>query len=116
MESRYSFYKFDINQRMYKNVAASSSENLDWTPANGQQFVIIRAGADSSSTPDTNVCIVWDPGGGSQEIILSTYRDAAHENINKTFTGDGSKVLRIMLVNDLTETSYLGGYVQGELI
>jgi hypothetical protein len=107
-------FKFDINHRFYKLVSASTSETLDYTPANNEKIVIVNAGGDCSNTPDTNICIVWDPGGAQQEIILSTYRDAKHENIGKEFTGDGTRVLRINLVNDLGEATYLGGFVQAE--
>ena len=107
-------FKYSINQRFYKNVDSSSSESLDYTPANGEKFVVMRAGGNSADNPDTNICIVFDPGGASQEIIFSTYHDSIHENINKEFTGDGVKVLRIILTNDLTESSYLGGFVQAE--
>lgn len=112
--SDYHFFKFDINQRYYLNVAANTSESLDYTPANNQIFIVNRAGCDSASNPDTNVSIIWDPGGAQQEIILSSYRDAMHENINKQFTGDGTRVLRILLTNDQSESGYLGGFVQGE--
>ena len=108
--------KFDINQRLYNLVAASSQETLDYTPANGEEFVIVSAGGNSSHEPETVICIVWDPGGAQQEIILTTYKDTVQNNISKTFTGDGTRVLRIQLTNDLTEATYLGGFVQGEIL
>ena len=103
----------DINQRLFKNVAANSSEQIDYTPANGEKLRVTRLGGDSSETPDTNVCVVWDPAG-TPDILFSTYRDAVHEDVFKEFTGDGTKVLRILLTNDLGTTSYLGGFVQAE--
>ena len=105
-------FRYDINQRLYKFVAANTSETLDYTPANGEKILIERAGGSSSTTPDTTVCVVWDPGGGEQEILVSTYRDTLHEGIDKEFTGDGSKVLQICLTNDLSESSHMGGFVQ----
>ena len=114
--TEYNFYKFDINQRLFLNVAANSSETLDYTPPDGEVLIIVRAGGNSADNPDTNICVVWDPGGGSQEIIFSTYHDSVHDNIHKDFTGDGTKELRIVLTNDLSESSYLGGFVQGERV
>lgn len=105
---------FHINQRLYKNVAANTSDDLDYIPADGETLLVWRAGGDSADNPDTNVCVVWDPDG-TPEIIFSTYHDAQHENILKEFTGDNVKVLRILLTNDLSEPSYLGAYVQAEL-
>jgi hypothetical protein len=109
-------FKFDINQRFYKLVSASSSENLDYTPANDEKIIVVNAGGDCSNTPETSVCIVWDPGGSEQEIILSTYRDAKHHSIGKEYTGNGTRKLRINLVNDLGEATYLGGFVQAEIL
>ena len=106
--------KFDINLRLYKLVAASSSDSLDYTPADGESLVVVNAGGSSCNSPDSNVCVVWDPGGGQQEIILSTYRDTKQQDIGKIFTGDGTRVLRILITNDLAEAAYLGGYVQAE--
>ena len=109
--------KFDINQRIYKLVAASTSEDLDYTPPNGQTFVVVNAGGDTADSAGTNSClIVWDPGGIEQEIILSTYRDAKIQDIGKIFTGDGARVLRILLTNDLNEATYIGGFWQGEIL
>lgn len=98
------------------SVAASSSEDLDYTPPDGQMFVVVNAGGDSADSPGSNCCIVWDPGGTEQEIILSTYRDAKHQDIGKIFTGDGARVLRILLTNDLNEATYIGGFWQGEIL
>jgi len=108
--------KFDINLRLYKLVAASSQETSDYTPANGEEIVVVNAGGDSSDAPDSVICVVWDPGGAQQEILLSTYRSVKHENVAKVFTGDGTRVLRIQLTNDLTEATYMGGFVQGEIL
>lgn len=108
--------KFDVNLRLYKLVAASTQETADYTPSNGESIVVVNAGGDSSDTPDSAVCIVWDPGGAQQEIIISTYRDAKHHNISKIFEGDGTRVLRVQLTNDLAEATYLGGFVQGEIL
>ena len=108
--------KFDINLRLYKLVSASSQETSDYTPANGEEIVVVNAGGDSSDTPDSAVCVVWDPGGAQQEILLTTYRDAKHQNISKIFTGDGTRVLRVQLTNDLAEATYMGGFVQGETL
>ena len=108
--------RYAINERFYRNVSASTTETSDYTPANGEKILVIRAGANCADTPDTNICIVWDPGGAQQEIIMSCYRDVNHEDIAKEYTGDGTRVLRIQLVNDTAESSYMGGYVQAEIL
>ena len=108
--------KFDINVRLHKLVAASSSDSKDYTPADGQSFVVVNAGGSSCNSSDSNICVVWDPDGAEQEIILTTYRDTKELNIGQIFTGDGTRVLRVVITNDLTEEAYLGGYVQAEFL
>ena len=105
---------FDINERFYKTVSASSQETQDYTPADGAEFILVNAGLSSSSAPDTNVCLIWD-ADGTPELVMSSYSEIVHTNVNKTYVGDGSKVMRICLTNDLTEQAYLGGYWQGEV-
>jgi len=104
-------FVFDINKRIYKNVAASSAETLDYTPTNGEEMFLVNAGVSSSQVPATVACIVWDPAG-TPEIVMSSYGESHHENINKTYIGDGTKVMRICLTNDLTEPAHMGGYFQ----
>ena len=108
--------KYDVNKRLYKNVAASSSETLDYVPADGEQLLVMVLGGDSSSSPETNCCVLWDQGGGAQEILFSTYADAKQENVHHLIIGDGVKILRIMLQNDLTESVLIGAYWQAEIL
>jgi hypothetical protein len=111
------FYEyFEINERLYKSVANGVAETKDYIIPSGKTLRIIRMGANSSSTDKTNACIVWDPGGASQEIHLSTYSDVIVENVGIEITGDGVKVLRINLTNDCTSNYYLGAWYQGVLL
>jgi hypothetical protein len=111
-----SFYRvptrYDKNERFYKNVAASSSDNFDYVPADGEILTIINVGVSSSSVPSTISCIAWD-ADGTPEIIISSYGESNQLGIEKVLTGNGVKVLRINLTNDLTESAYLGGFWQG---
>lgn len=104
--------RFDINQRLYKQVQPNTSESLDYVPASGERIFIVNIGVSSSAVPDTVACIAWDPDGVT-EIILSSYSEALHKDVNQEFVGDGIKKLRIYLSNDLTEPAYMGGFIQG---
>ena len=111
-----SFFKvpirYDLNHRHYKNVAASSSETFDYVPADGEIVTIINIGVSSSTAPDTVCCITWD-ADGTPEILISSYAESDQHDVNIVLTGDGVKILRMTLTNDLTETAYLGAFWQG---
>jgi len=106
---------FDISERHYASVAASSSESFDYIPANGEKVFIVNAGISSSSAPSTVGHICWD-ADGTPEVIISSYGEANHQGINKTVVGDGAKIMRISLVNDMTEPSFLGAFWEGEIL
>lgn len=106
---------YDLHKRIYKNVAASSTVTLDYVVPDGEILSIDVIGLNSSAAPDTSTCLVWD-ALGTPEIVLSSYGDVLQPNLNLEFLGDGVKVLRIVLANDLTEPTYMGGYWQGGLL
>ena len=108
-------YRFDLNKRFYKLVAANSSEFYDYIPNIGETVFLVNAGVSSSAAPQTAALIVWDVIG-TPEILMSTYAETSQTNLNKTLIGDGVKILRISLVNDLSESVHMGGYWQGEQI
>ena len=105
--------RFDINQRLYKKVNGSSSETLDYVPPNGERIWVVNMGVSSSQVPDTVACIAWGNPLAPMEILLSSYSEALHKEVNLELIGDGVKALRIYLANDLTEFAYMGGFVQG---
>ena len=69
----------------------------------------------AANSPETTACIAWD-AAGTPDIIISTYGDAINNNLHEEFTGDGTKILRINLSNDHTESVYIGGYWEGQLL
>ena len=106
---------FDIHERFYRQVSASTTETSDYIPADGEKVFLVNAGVSSSSAPQTVVHICWD-AGGTPQILISSYGEANHHGINETFIGDGIKILRISLINDLTEPSFLGAFWEGEIL
>ena len=111
-----SFFKvptiYDLNHRHYKSVAASTSDTFDYVPADGEIVTIINIGVSSSTAPATVCCIVWD-ATGTPEILISSYAEADQHDVNIVLTGDGVKILRMNLTNDLTESAFLGAFWQG---
>jgi hypothetical protein len=63
------------------------------------------------------VVVAWDWGGGSQSIILSSKGDE-ERNYDVScslcqFTGDGSKKIQIIIINNnQTQSPYVGGEVR----
>ena len=104
--------KYDLNHRHYKNVAASTSETYDYVPADGEIVTLINIGVSSSTAPATVCCIAWDPTG-TPNILISSYAEADQQGVDIVLTGDGVKILRMTLTNDLTESAFLGAFWQG---
>lgn len=107
--------KYDLNKRFYKNVAASTSEASDYIPADGERLLLVNVGVSSSSVPSTVVCILWDPAGDN-EVIISGHSETAQRDVDIELIGDGIKILRMCLVNDLTEPTYMGAFAQGVIL
>jgi hypothetical protein len=98
--------------RKYANISALSNQDHDYTPANGKILTITELGANAVQKPTTKVCIIWDPGGAQEEILLTTVGDTA-QHTNRSFSGNGTRKLRIQLDNQDAVTQTMGGYVLG---
>lgn len=102
-----------IERRFYKMMSAASSENDDYVIASGVILDIREVGGNAAAVASTEVSIIWDPAGAN-EILMSTHGDAL-QSIQKSVTGDGSKILRIRLVNDQLSSDTLGAFWRGVL-
>lgn len=105
-----------VGEKLFANVTASGSETKDYTVPNGEILAIRRFGGNAGLSPDTVVALIWDEGGGDEEVIFCTHGDAdivLDSPIEKA--GDGSKKLRIKLINDQTSDDFLGGFWCGDL-
>lgn len=99
-------------QRNYRSVSGVSSNNLDYVPANGETVYLSEIGGNASGTGGTSIQVIWDPNGAN-EIIFVTRGDSIQKTF-KQFTGDGSKILRVRLINNDITSAVIGGYVIGE--
>lgn len=107
--------RYDLNQRFYKKLSASTSDTFEYVPANGEKLLLVNVGVSSSSVPSTVAHICWDIDG-TPEVIISSYGEVIQTNIDHLVIGDGAKKLCITLVNDLTEPTYLGAFWQGVIL
>lgn len=99
--------------RKYQSVAANTVVNYDYTPPSGEVIEFTEIGGNATNEPYVNVCIIWDPGGAQEEILMSCYQDAT-QKVVRGFTGDGTRKLRIKLDNQTLNTKVIGGYVIGD--
>jgi hypothetical protein len=101
----------------YKSVAALTTDTTGGiTIPNGEVIALHRlraAGVD----PDVYVLLAWDWGGGSEKIFASTRGDIdtlfdTSQAANQV-TGDGSKKIKIVIVNDsLLASPIVGGSIE----
>jgi hypothetical protein len=93
-----------VNRSLLTAVAATDSEIDEYTPANGQNFMIYKMGGHAAHNSEVKVEIRW-----GSTILFVTHGDA-HDDFEYEFTGDGSTKLTINLVNDSSSTETIGGH------
>lgn len=105
-------FQYEVNERFYTLVAANTQEDSDYIISNGKTIELVNMGISSSAVPDTAAFISFDPDG-TIEYLISSYGEIVHKQVQITLTGDGVKVIRMSLVNDLSEPTYMGAFFQG---
>lgn len=101
-----------IEKRLYKNIPASSTDQLDYVIPNGNTLYLRELSGDANYSGKTRVEIVFDPLG-TPEILFSTNGSNTQRTF-VSFLGDGIKIVRIKLINDELFSSTLGGFFWGE--
>ena len=104
-----------IYREKYANVPANDTVTEDYTPANGENLQMCCAGGNAALTPDTVAAVIWDEGGAAEKVLFSTHGDF-EKSCADLLTGDGSKKLRIKLVNNQDTSDYLGAYWRGAIV
>ena len=97
----------------YKKVGASTvDESTGVVIPNGQTIAMTRIRANGAD-PDVYVLVVYDYSGGSEKIFTSTRGDVDllldPSNPDNQITGDGVKILKIVIVNDKSILSPIVG-------
>jgi len=103
-----------VDQRLYQEVAASTTVTQDYVVPNGSVMTLMEIGGSASPPAlDTHIEIIWDPAG-TNKLLIATYSDAVQMTLQQ-FTGNGTKVMRIKLVNTDLTAKFLGAYFVGGL-
>lgn len=105
-----------IKRSYYATVTKNSSSESTYTPANGEIVIIRKVVTHPDLSGYTRIKIVWDDGGASEQILMMSYDDAEQLLIDTAVTGDGTKTLKIKLINDFSEDTELGGFWDGEIV
>jgi len=101
-----------INRRDYYKAVTGNTEDysVEVIP-NDQAWEIVSWNGSANPNRDTHVCLIWDYDTANAEIFALTYMSEKRD-INRQFTGNGTKKLAIVLVNDSGEAEKLGaGYI-----
>jgi hypothetical protein len=100
----------EYSKRFYKAVAASSSEEDSYTPDNNKMIYVKSVGGSTVFENSVKVEIRWGTDL-DYEIIFVTHGDIVHKyNDVAVLKADGTKSLKIILVNDSLETETIGGF------
>lgn len=99
-----------VSKRLYKCVSATTTEDLDYVPANNKTLSFTEFGGNAGIDPDTVASIWWDKGGVDERLLFTTHGDAVHLEVMEKVKGDGTKKVTIKLVNNLEIEECLGCY------
>lgn len=101
----------NIEKRVYQNVSASSTVTSDYIIPNGSFVEIQEMGGSGETTSNISFEIIWDPSGANQLLLSANV--ATSQRSESRFTGNGSKVLRIKLINNNVTSKNIGAYYLG---
>lgn len=93
-----------IETRYYKTVSAVTTDSDEYTPANGEKLLIVEVGGNAAMKDSVHVKVLFDT-----TVLFCTHGDSVQE-CTTNITGDGSKKLKISLVNDSLGSETIGGY------
>jgi hypothetical protein len=96
-----------------QEVAASTEESFEYTPANGKKFIVDQFFGDGAFSQNVVVKLVWDYGGGAEQVLW-TIKGSSQLPPNKTFelTGNGTKKLALALDNGASGPVYISGFIR----
>jgi hypothetical protein len=105
---------YDKHGHFYATVVALSEEVHETIVPNGETWSVVHFIASGAYLDDTSVALYWDRGGAGEVLLAASHGDARIP-IFETVTGDGSKKLSIVLVNDTSASRIMGGRWDAEI-
>lgn len=108
-------------ETFYETVSALNESSSPGVTIPNNEIVAISRFRANGSDPDVYAMLIWDYGGGSEKIIASTKGDIDitfdTSNPDIQFTGNGSKKLIILLVNNgLSLSPVIGGSMEVTIV
>lgn len=93
---------------LFAPVAAYSSETFDVVVPDGETWAIERFVGSAAYSPDTSAALVWDRTG-TPSLVYATHGDGVFDGSDWEITGNGTKVLSIVLTNETAAEQEIGG-------
>jgi hypothetical protein len=103
----------NVERRFYRIVAPHSSLTDDYVIPNGNTLKINEMGGSLDGSSDTRIEIIWDPLG-TPEYLYAAYQHSPSQRSIRELVGDGTKILRLHLVNDSNIYILVGVYLLGD--
>lgn len=94
-------------QEHFAEVATLTTDTDEWVVPTGEVWRIRSFQGSAAYVEDTSAQLVWDYGV-TDVLIRSTHGDAAF-GLDFEITGDGAKILAIVLDNQSANSQALGG-------
>jgi len=88
----------------YKTVSANDNEKDEFTPANGEKWLIYEVWGHGAHNNEVKVDVCF-----GDDCLFAVHGDAQPYNPEEEITGDGTKKLTLKLTNDSSSTESFGG-------
>ena len=92
---------------LYEAVDALGEVSDEWTVPNTEVWEIQHFAGNGAFLDDAHVCLIWDYEGAGETIIRATHGDTS-QGLAHQVTGDGTKKLALVLLNDTEASRVLG--------
>jgi len=97
----------DKSRSYYKTVEPGTIDTDQVVIPSGETWEMRNWILSASPVKDTEVSVCFDYGEASEMVLAMTHSTLSHDRI-KEVTGDGVKILAIILKNNNTDSVFLG--------
>lgn len=105
-----------IHKRKYVSVAAISTDEITYKPADGQKVYLHKIGLNAAQSALVKSEVCWGDDSGGWTPIAATHGDLYQDfkEAPLKYIGDGTKEFKLLLTNDSSEAETIGGFFIGD--
>jgi hypothetical protein len=99
-----------VELKVSASVPANSSVRAEYVPPANEKVSLVGFVGHAAFSPNAAVCVCFDEGGASEQVIWSTKGDSNEDHLNESIpTGDNAKKIELIADNSTNEAILLTG-------